>query len=145
MKTCRASSDSSATGADRRSYCINGGTVSGSAEDCTCTSCNAGYQGLSCQNVIICEVNQHVVSNACISCPAGMTNTDGGDDASGDTTECDDVICGVNDYISGNECNTCLTGTTNANGGDNTSGDDTTCDKTLCAVNERGNKRVRRV
>jgi hypothetical protein len=38
--------------------------------------------------------------NACISCPAGTTNADGGDDASGIDTTCEDTICGVNEYVS---------------------------------------------
>ena len=47
--SCTASSDSSKDGSDGSLYCINGGTVGGTTGACSCTSCNAGYEGTSCQ------------------------------------------------------------------------------------------------
>ena len=49
---CQASSDPSKDGSDGSFYCINGGIVGGIPGSCRCTSCNAGYQGSSCQTVI---------------------------------------------------------------------------------------------
>ena len=50
---CKASADPSKDGSDGTFYCINGGTVGGSTGSCTCTSCNKGYKGKSCE--ITCE------------------------------------------------------------------------------------------
>ncbi len=134
--SCTVSAESTKTGDDGSFYCINGGTVGGTTGSCRCTSCDAGYEGVSCQARILCSTNQRVKDNACISCPAGTTNTDGSDDASGIDTTCDSTICGVNEYVSGNACEACPPGTTNADGGDDASGDDTACDKTLCAADQ---------
>ncbi len=41
---CSTSMDSSKDETDGIFYCINGGTVGGTAGSCTCTSCNAGYE-----------------------------------------------------------------------------------------------------
>ena len=30
-------------------YCINGGTIAGTTGSCTCTSCDPGYSGSSCE------------------------------------------------------------------------------------------------
>ena len=51
---CSTSTDPNKDGADGSFYCINGGTVGGTAGSgsCTCTSCNSGYEGVSCQTVI---------------------------------------------------------------------------------------------
>lgn len=49
--TCSASTDSGKTGDDGSFYCINGGTVSGTAGSCACT-CNTEYEGMSCHTVI---------------------------------------------------------------------------------------------
>ena len=49
---CSASSNSTKDGSDSTFYCINGGTVGGTVGSCTCTSCDAGYEGASCQTVI---------------------------------------------------------------------------------------------
>ena len=133
---CSTSTDSTKDGSDGTFYCINGGTVGGTAGSCNCTSCDAGYEGVSCQAELLCSTNQRVKDNACISCPAGTANTHGGDDASGIDTTCDDIICGVNQYVSGNACRACPPGTTNADGGDIASGDETACDKTLCAADQ---------
>ena len=37
-------------GSDGNFYCINGGDVGGTTGSCTCTSCDTGYWGESCQN-----------------------------------------------------------------------------------------------
>ena len=49
---CSSSTDSFKDGSDGTFYCINGGTVGGTTGSCTCTSCDAGYEGASCQTVI---------------------------------------------------------------------------------------------
>jgi hypothetical protein len=49
---CVASSISSKDGSDGSFYCINGGTVGGVTGLCNCTSCDAGYEGMSCHTVI---------------------------------------------------------------------------------------------
>ena len=49
-KICTNTTDTTkTTGADGKFYCINGGTVGGLAESCTCTGCNEGYEGDHCQ------------------------------------------------------------------------------------------------
>ena len=56
LPDCRARATASTTaskdGSDGHFYCINGGTVGGTTGSCTCTSCDAGYEGASCQTVI---------------------------------------------------------------------------------------------
>ena len=59
-------------------------------------------------------------------------NTDGGDDAPGADTTCDDIICAVNEYVYVNACKACPPGTPNVDGGDIAGEDDTAYDKTLC-------------
>ena len=54
---CSASSNSTKDGADGTFYCINGGTIGGTVGSCTCTSCDAGYEGVSCQTVITPSAN----------------------------------------------------------------------------------------
>jgi hypothetical protein len=76
-----------------------------------------------------------VLSNACVSCPAGTTNA-AGDDASGADTTCDATLCGTDERVSSNACVPCPAGTTNA-AGDDASGSNTTCDATLCGTDER--------
>ena len=46
---CKASTDPSKDGSDGAFYCINGGTVGGYWGSCTCTGCNKGFKGTSCQ------------------------------------------------------------------------------------------------
>ena len=104
--------------------CNSGYTVSGTS------SCSAGTLTAATCSKILCSTNQRVKDNACISCPAGTTNADGGDDPSGTDTTCDDIICGENEYVSGNACTACPPGTTNADGGD------TACVVTYCAVGQ---------
>jgi hypothetical protein len=52
-------------------------------------SCNAGFAIVNgvC-TAQLCSVNQHVVSNTCVACPAGTTNA-AGDNSSGNDTTCD--------------------------------------------------------
>ena len=69
-----------------------------------------------------------------MTCPAGTSNADGGDDASGEDTACSATKCGVDEYVSSNACTACAGGSKNADGGDDASGDDTSC---ACAANER--------
>jgi len=73
-----------------------------------------------------CGVNQHVVSNTCVACPAGTTNAPG-DNASGENTSCDATLCAADQHVVSNTCVACPAGTTNAPG-DNASGEDTACD-----------------
>ncbi|GMH88396.1 hypothetical protein TrST_g13979 [Triparma strigata] len=51
---CVASTSPSDNGSDGNLYCINGGTVSGVSGSCTCTSCNTGFGGSSCQDPLSC-------------------------------------------------------------------------------------------
>ena len=55
--SCTASTVSSKDGSDGTFYCINGGNVGGTAGLCTCTSCNAGYEGTSCQTASTCTAS----------------------------------------------------------------------------------------
>jgi hypothetical protein len=47
---CQATSTSTDDGSDSFFYCINGGDIGGTTGSCTCSSCNTGFYGLSCQN-----------------------------------------------------------------------------------------------
>jgi len=47
--TCSATSVPSDDGSNGNFYCINGGTIGGTTGSCTCTSCNNGYSGTSCE------------------------------------------------------------------------------------------------
>ena len=125
-------------------------TASGTSDTC---DCKAGYyldnSGLNCHmcdpgttsagsrvtdcDVTYCAVNQRVQDNECVTCPAGTSNADGGDDASGEDTSCSATKCGVDEYVSSNTCAACMGGSTKPEG-DDASGDDTTC---ACASNER--------
>ena len=85
--SCTASSTSSKDGSDGTFYCINGGTAGGTTGSCTCTSCDAGYEGDNCHTAILCAANQRVVSNACTACAEGTQNA-AGDEVSGADTTC---------------------------------------------------------
>ena len=54
---CTASTDNSRDGSDGTFYCINGGTIGGTTGSCTCTSCNAGYEGDNCHTVSLCTAS----------------------------------------------------------------------------------------
>eukprot|EP00948_MAST-09A_sp_MAST-9A-sp1_P001283 g1283.t1 len=75
-----------------------------------------------------CAVNQKVVSNKCVGCPAGKSNAKD-DDPNGPDTYCDAILCSVNQKVVSNACVYCPSGKTNAEG-DNASGPDTNCDAT---------------
>ena len=64
---CLATSTSTDDGSDGNFYCINGGDIGGTTGSCTCSSCNTGFSGISCQNphhVSDMNVLFHTVSNA---------------------------------------------------------------------------------
>ena len=54
---CTASGNPSEDGSDGSFYCVNGGSVSGIAGACTCTGCDAGYSGASCQTPSNCTLS----------------------------------------------------------------------------------------
>lgn len=49
---CVASTDPAKDGSDGQFYCVNGGTIGGQTEACTCTGCNTGWGGDSCDDDI---------------------------------------------------------------------------------------------
>ena len=61
---CAASADPNKDGSDGIFYCINGGTIGGATGSCTCTPCNAGYEGVSCQTASTqsCTCTQNICS-----------------------------------------------------------------------------------
>ena len=61
---CTASADPNKDGSDGSFYCINGGTIGGTTGSCTCTSCDAGYGGVSCQTASTqsCTCTQNICS-----------------------------------------------------------------------------------
>jgi hypothetical protein len=69
LRPCAATSSSSDTGVDGNFYCVNGGSVAGTAGSCTCTGCNAGYTGANCAS----DVNEC----ASVPCQNGGTCVDG--------------------------------------------------------------------
>ena len=54
---CVASDNASKNGTDGTFYCINGGTIGGTTGSCTCTECDAGYGGASCQTMGACTAS----------------------------------------------------------------------------------------
>ncbi|MDA9097449.1 hypothetical protein N9L76_00790 [bacterium] len=91
---CYASTDTSKDGTDGTFYCINGGTIGGSVGACTCTSCDTGYSGTSCQTASVCSASSTSsddgsdgsfycinggtaggVTGSCTSCDAGYEGT----------------------------------------------------------------------
>jgi hypothetical protein len=68
------------------------------------SSCLLGTLTAATCSDILCTTNQHVKDNQCVTCPAGTSNTDGGDGAFGGDTTRDGIICGVNEYVAGNAC-----------------------------------------
>jgi len=83
-----------------------------------------------------CAADQHVSSDECVACSAGMTNAEG-DTAPGDDTSCDITYCSANEHVRNNACVPCPAGTSNTAGHHDASGTDTTCDITECAANQR--------
>ena len=55
--SCIASSLSTKDGTDGIFFCINGGTVGGTTGSCTCTSCDEGYGGASCETAGACSTS----------------------------------------------------------------------------------------
>eukprot|EP01047_Picozoa_sp_COSAG01_P001620 COSAG01_NODE_37_length_34085_cov_64.376626_37_plen_1156_part_00 len=53
-QSCVPTPNSRDDGSTGNFYCINGGTIGGTTGSCTCTSCNAGYSGSSCQTADAC-------------------------------------------------------------------------------------------
>ena len=54
---CKSSTSASKDGSDGSFYCINGGTVGGTTGACTCTACDAGYEGSSCEIATACTAS----------------------------------------------------------------------------------------
>ena len=73
-----------------------------------------------------CGANEKVVSNACVTCPAGKTST-GSHDASGEGTKCDATRCGPKEKVVSNVCTACPTGKIST-GSHDASGEDTACE-----------------
>jgi len=92
--------------------------------------------GDSACDAIICAVDEHVVSNACVVCLAGTENL-AGDDASSQDTTCDVTLCAINEYVDANVCTPCQAGTVNVAGDDASASADTTCDPVACSTDER--------
>jgi len=74
---------------------------------------------------IPCAENEMVLSNSCISCPAGTVRP-AGDDAGQADTMCEPDICRVDQRVESHACIACPAGTNRAPG-DITSGADTEC------------------
>ena len=85
---------------------------------------------------ITCGPDEYVQDNACTACPAGTTNEEGGDDATGANTTCTATICQENFHVVNHVCEFCPPGT-QRNAGDDASGSDTVCETWYCAENER--------
>lgn len=98
---CVASSDESADGTDGQFYCINGGTVSGTASNCVCTGCNPGYSGNNCHTADPCTGTTTDLSangdNGVLYCINGGT-------VGGTTGEC--VCYGCDPGWEGGSCQT---------------------------------------
>ena len=55
---CTASTDPAKDGSDGQFYCVNGGTIGGKTDECTCTGCNTGWGGDSCdEDIDFCTVS----------------------------------------------------------------------------------------
>ena len=58
---CVATSSPSDDGSDGHFYCVNGGTAVGTIGSCTCTNCDTGFIGVSCEK----SFSQIIVSGMC--------------------------------------------------------------------------------
>ena len=87
---------------------------------------------------ITCGPDEYVQDNTCTACPAGTTNDEGGDDATGANTTCTATICQENFHVVNHVCEFGPPGT-QRNAGDDASGSDTVCETWYCAENERVN------
>ncbi|GMI08279.1 hypothetical protein TrVE_jg10468 [Triparma verrucosa] len=101
---CVASTSPSDDGSDGNFYCINGGTVDGVSGSCTCTSCNTGFGGSSCQDPLSCVastspsdtgsdgnfycINGGTVSGVSESCTCTSCNTGFGGSSCQDPLSC---------------------------------------------------------
>ena len=93
---------------------------------CSADSVDSGQD--RCPEPVVCQADQRVEANQCVSCPTGTTRASG-DDASGADTQCQATVtlCGQDEYVQANRCVRCPAGTTR-DAGDDASGADTTCD-----------------
>lgn len=81
----------------------------------------------------LCDVNEHVQNERCVSCSSGTQNAAGDDKYGGDTT-CNDVICGESERVSGGVCVACLSGEFNLKGDVAVLAGVTQSDTTCCAA-----------
>lgn len=78
-------------GSEGRFYCINGGTIGGVTDACTCTACDGGYSGASCQVLNACTVS----SNPSDDGSTGAYYCINGGTVSGSAGSCSCTSCGV--------------------------------------------------
>ena len=94
---CTASADpSKVDGTDGEFYCIHGGTIGGTTDSCTCTSCDTGYSGLSCQTPDACTASTNSLkdgTDGVFYCING--GTIGGTTGSCTCTSCDTGYSGL--------------------------------------------------
>ena len=69
---CYASDDPTKDGSDGYLYCVNGGDVGGFVGSCTCTNCDPGFGGASCEES--CQSKCAAASQCCNNDPAQGSN-----------------------------------------------------------------------
>ena len=72
---CTASSTPSDDGSNGSFYCVNGGSVSGVAGACTCTGCDPGFSGASCQTPRNCTRSGNSTSDGGTGTSSCMNNS----------------------------------------------------------------------
>jgi hypothetical protein len=92
---CVGTSTSTDDGTDGNFYCVNGGSVSGTTGTCTCTGCDAGFSGESCQSVThqISTLDEVMALDG-ITAPGDTTIF-----AADTTYKCSDATCLAEGYI----------------------------------------------
>lgn len=78
------------------------------------------------QAIVLCQADEFVQNNTCITCSVGTTN-EAGDDPNGPDTMCDATLCEQDEFVHDNMCMTCPEGSTNE-AGDDASSVDSSCD-----------------
>jgi hypothetical protein len=63
LNPCVATTSPSDDGSDGNFYCINGGDIGGTTGSCTCSSCNTGFSGRSCESTMQKVVDMNALFN----------------------------------------------------------------------------------
>ncbi|GMI32159.1 hypothetical protein TrCOL_g6757 [Triparma columacea] len=102
-EACVATTTATDVGSDGNFYCVNGGSIGGTAGQCTCTGCDTGFTGESCHSTLHTAADMDTLFNLVSSYSSSWstsTNTGNNLMANGDsavlstvTFKCSDGTC----------------------------------------------------